>query len=421
MKTRPSLVVTACLLVAVALAGSVASTSSSYNGVTANPTSNFTAAASFGCTPPTVNPVWMTGFEHGVNTAATGSGLLDIDWNSSATITSDTAVKRNGSYALKIVKTSTSFTGGRSRTVASSMVVFRIAFRLNALPSGDVRDFLGVWDSTGDDALNIGYNNASQKLSVGFSGGTQRLSASTLSAGTWYLLDVRANYGVNTHTADWQLNGTPQTQATKNSSAETPNEIWLGPDNSDAVITVWFDDFIISQTSGDYPIGDGKVLGLSPNAVNSINNPSSVLKTSGGVDPDSTSWQLVDDVPVSGGADHIRQMAINTGAYVALDMADTAETCINGVQGEVAYASQNTNNAVAKTSLYDGGTERVVYNGLMNPGATVSYKSAIVSPASGTWTMAKVNALTMRVGHMSAMTSNYVAWGALMVEYNVDL
>ena len=99
-------------------------------GVTANPTSNFTAAASFGCTPPTVNPVWMTGFEHGVNTAATGSGLLDIDWNSSATITSDTAVKRNGSYALKIVKKKLGdvrivFTGAGASGIATAKLLMK--------------------------------------------------------------------------------------------------------------------------------------------------------------------------------------------------------------------------------------------------------------------------------------------------------
>jgi hypothetical protein len=418
MKSRPSLVVTAFLLVAVALAGSVASTSSSFNGVTANPTSNFTAAASFGCTPPTVNAVWMTGFEHGVNTAATGSGLLDVDWNSSATITSDTAVKRNGSYALKIVKTSTSFTGGRSRTVASSMVVFRIAFRLNALPSGDVRDFLGVWDSTGDDALNIGYNNASQKLSVGFSGGTQRLSASTISAGTWYLLDVRANYGVNTHTADWQLNGTPQTQATKASSAETPNEIWLGPDNSDAVITVWFDDFIISQTSGDYPIGDGKVLGLVPDAMGTSSDPSARLSTEAGA-WGSTTWNKLDEVPMTSTADYVRQTVVDGAAYLETTFGDTAETCINGVMGELAYHAASTSGNAPKTSLFESGTERVVYNGSMAT-TTLSYRTAMIAPAAGTWSQSKVNGLKARIGYTSAMLGQPY-WDAMMVEYNVDL
>jgi hypothetical protein len=171
MRVRPPLRRTACLLVALALAGSVASaTTSSYNGVTTNPTSNFTAAASFGCAPA-INPVWMTGFEHGVAAGAASSGLLDVDWNVSSTITADTATKRNGGYALKIVKGSPAATGGRSRTVSGSLVVFRIAFRFSFPPTGDVTDFMSVKDSTGDDRLNIGYNNASQKVSFGFAGG----------------------------------------------------------------------------------------------------------------------------------------------------------------------------------------------------------------------------------------------------------
>jgi ABC-type sugar transport system substrate-binding protein len=67
------------VLAALALGCVAMPTMSSFSGTSANPTSNFSAAASFGCTPATLNPVWMTGFEHGVTTAATGSGLMDID------------------------------------------------------------------------------------------------------------------------------------------------------------------------------------------------------------------------------------------------------------------------------------------------------------------------------------------------------
>ena len=417
MRPRPALVLTALLLVTVALAGSVASTASSFNGVTTNPTSNFTAAASFGCTPPTVNPVWMTGFEHGVNSAATGSGLLDIDWNSSVTITTDTAVKRNGSYALKIAKTSTSFTGGRSRSVASSMVVFRIAFRLGALPSGDVQNIMGIWSSNGNE-LNIGYNSASQKLSVGFASGTQRLSASTLSANTWYLLDVRANYGANPHTADWQLNGVAQTQATKAVAAETPTEVWLGPDEVDAVVTVWYDDLVISQTSSDYPIGDGKVLGLVPDAMGTSNDPSSRLSTESGA-WGSTTWNKLDEVPMTSTADYVRQTAVDASAYLETTFANTTETCINAVMGELAYHAASTSGNNSKTSLFESGTERVVYSGTMST-TTLSYRSAIIAPAAGTWSQSKVNGLTARIGYTSAMLGQPY-WDALMVEYNVDL
>jgi hypothetical protein len=417
MRSKSAPLSLALVLVALALGCAAMPTVSSFSGSTANPTSNFSAAASFGCTPQTLNPVWMTGFEHGVTTAATGSGLLDIDWNSAVTITADSSVKRSGNYSMKIVRTGGS-TGGRSRSVPSSMVVFRIAFRFSSLPSGDVENILGVW-STNANELNVGYVSATQKLSVAFVGGTQRTSTAALSANTWYVLDMRANFGANPHTADWQLNAVAQTQATKSAASETPSEIWLGPDGTESVaFTAWYDDFTISSTSSDYPIGDGSVLGLSPDAMGTSNDAGAKLSTEAGA-WGSTTWDKLDEVPMTSTSDYVKQTAVASGNYLELTFADTGSTCINGVQGELAYHASSTGGNSAKTSVFESGTERVVFSGSM-ASTTLVYKSAIIAVTSGTWTQAKVNALTARIGYASSITGQPY-WDDLMVEYNVDL
>jgi hypothetical protein len=419
---RMRLAVVVIVLSCVFLTTQAGPTSSAFSAVTANPSSTFASAASFGgCayTPATITPVWMTGFEHGVTTAAASSGLLDIDWTASGTVSADSTVKRNGGYSMKIVRPS-SDTVGRSRSVSSGMVVLRLAFRFNALPGGDLKDFTGVWSTNGNQ-LEIGYVSASQKVNLGFAGGTKRLSGTTISAGTWYVLDVRANYTVNPHTADWQLNAAAQTQATKSAAAEDPTEVWLGPDGGENVpLTMWFDDLLISQTSADYPVGDGKVLGLSPDAMGASSDPSGRLLNNDNTAWDASSWTKLTELPMTSTSTAIKQTVADGSAYVGISFGDTAETCANAVQAEVAYHSSSTTANVAKTSMMESGTERVVYSGAMNPNTTLTYRSAMISPASGTWNQTKVNGLSARIGFGSTIGA-HPFWDALMVEYNVDL
>jgi hypothetical protein len=285
-------------------------------------------------------------------------------------------------------------------------------------PPATSRELASAYGTGGNGNLLIGYDSASQKLSLGFSFGTQRLSASTLSAGTWYVLDTRVNYGVNPHTADWQLNGVAQTQATKAVNAESASETGFGPSVTDANFTLWVDDVVVSQTSGDYPIGDGKVLGLSPDAMGTSNDPSARLSTEAGA-WGATTWNKLDDAPMTSTADYVRQTAVDSSAYLETTFANTSETCINAVMGELAYHAASTNGNNSKTSLFEGATERVVYSGTMST-TTLSYRSAMIAPAAGSWTQAKVNGLTARIGYTSAMLGQPY-WDALMVEYNVDL
>jgi hypothetical protein len=160
---------------------------------------------------------------------------------------------------------------------------------------------------------------------------------------------------------------------------------------------------MISQTSGDYPIGTGKILGLSPNAMGTSSDPTAKLATEAGA-WGSTTWDKLDEVPMTSIGDYVRQVTADANVYLEVTYADTAETCINAVQGEVAYHS--------------GATERVVYAGIMSSLSVIN-RSVIVAPAAGTWDQTKVNGLTSRIGY-AVDNAPMQYWDALMLEYNVD-
>jgi hypothetical protein len=174
---------------------------------------------------------------------------------------------------------------------------------------------------------------------------------------------------------------------------------------------------MISQTSGDYPIGTGKILGLSPNAMGTSSDPTAKLATEAGA-WGSTTWDKLDEVPMTSIGDYVRQVTADANVYLEVTYADTAETCINAVQGEVAYHSESTSVNNGKTNVYDGATERVVYAGIMSSLSVIN-RSVIVAPAAGTWDQTKVNGLTSRIGY-AVDNAPMQYWDALMLEYNVD-
>jgi hypothetical protein len=132
----------------------------------------------------------------------------------------------------------------------------------------------------------------------------------------------------------------------------------------------------------------------------------------------ATSGRL-DDQPMSDFTDWAKQVSASATSYLEVQFADTSEACFNGVSGLLAYAASGTSSNDGRTSVFDGSTESVVHSGAMNT-TTLSYTSAMVSPAVPSWNQATVNGLKARIG----FSSNVAAvpyWNALMLEADVDL
>ncbi len=374
------------------------------NGLNVNTTVGITGAVP--CVTPT--PATLTGFESGV-VSNSGGGLFSAVSGTGAS--ADASVVRSGSYSLRI---NDPYLGQSnvSLPVVGGAAVVRLYLRLATLPTSDVTG-LFVMDASGGNDLRVGYDTSSQRLTIRFRNNAVTQASSTVVAGAWYRLDVRVSFNTNPRTADWQIDGAAQTSISSTENGSTLKTVRLGSTTSADVFVANYDDLYISTTLGDYPIGPGTVVGLRPDGMGASNNPASFREQDGST-IDASTYQRVNDAPMSSTSDYVRQQANGSGDYVEFTFEDTAANCIVGVSGIVAFHSQTTSRNDGDTRIVDGAAERVIFGGDMS-WTTLQYKSIIVTPSVDPWTMSAVNALTARVGY-SSDTNPYPYWDALLLE-----
>jgi hypothetical protein len=374
------------------------------NGLTV--TTNVGISGAAPCSSP--SPTRITGFEHGT-VDATGGGLFSNV--NGAGVTADAAVARTGAYSLKIVDPAGSNHSARL-AAAGTVAVVRLYLRLASLPPADVAELLSVDIAAGND-LRVGFQTSSNKLTIRFGNAAVTLAKTAVSADTWYRLDVRVTAGTTPRTADWELDGVPQASVSSAGAASTVNTLRLGSTVNADDDTVYFDDVLISATSGDFPIRGGGVVGLRPNGMGTNVNPAS-FSHEDATPIDANTYTRLADNPLGSVTQYVRQQVIGAGDYLELTMADTAASCIVGVSGIVAYHSAGTPVNNGKASIFDGATERVIVSGDMSL-VPLQYASAIVAPAAGTWTTGAVNGLQARVGYSADVTPNPY-WDSVLLE-----
>lgn len=406
MRKAPIRKITLLAVLGVAL-GTGAGAYAAFSSATGTTTQNFSAASSFNNCPGNTTPVWMTGFEHGV-TPVTGSGLSAYGTGAAV----DSTVKRTGSYSVKLTPAA-GVTAYAGPTVGGTTGVMRLAIRFPTLPSANVAQLAMLYPN---DAviLQLGYRASDQKLTLSWNGASPVASATAITAGTWYVIDMRARVGVSPRIGDWAINGVSQTSVTSAQAASTLAVALLGSLNGTDVYSANYDDVAVSQTSGDYPIGDGHINALAVDGVGTHNNPGNFTEDGGGA-IGATTWNRLDEVPMTSTADYVQQTANSSTSYLSFTFADPADTCIRAVSAVLAYHAGGSPADNGKTSLLDGSTERVVYSGDMSETA-LSYKQAVIAPASAPWTQTAVKGLTARVG-FSTDTNPNPFWDGLLLEY----
>jgi hypothetical protein len=392
----------------LALGASGGSTLGQFSATTSNSGNAFSAAATFppACTAAT--PYRLTGFEHGlVNTnlfnAVTGSAVIDA------------SKRRSGVYSAKVTKASgptASITEASEVGVQTNVV--SVALLLDALPVGDVSRFLSV--SGAGSALDLGYQASSQKLTLRWGTGALTTSSTTVAAGAWYPIDLRVDTSANPRTAQWRLNGVPQTSVSSAEAVGNQTSVVLGSSTTTDAFTTHYDDYMRSKTLGDYPVGPVTVRALRPNgmgvhvgATRFLNDDSTAV--------DALSYTRVDESPMDSSADGVIQVSASATSYVELSWADITDTCVKGVQAVVSQHKSGSPGDAMKTSVFDGTTERVVYSGDAG-GTAVTQKTAVIPPASAPWTPAAVNALVVRIGYSTDVSPTPV-WDSLLLEVAV--
>lgn len=351
-------------------------------------------------------PIFITGFETGAVPSVNGGVWSNV--TGSPTVTSTNP--NTGTYALNFNVTAAIGRAGKDLGSASYVQVARFYVRLNSLPSEEVRLFLMAKTAGSTNNIYFGYSNTQNKFFVS-TGGTYTYSANTISAGQYYLIDLRGDSsGANT-IIDWSINGTSQTQGSVAVTADTQTGWRLG--NNDA--KTWnanFDDLVISVTSADYPIGPGGTELIKPSADGTHNITTGTLQNQAGADINGSSvfaYSLVNSVPMGDATTYVQQAGASTTEYAEVQFGDIQSThsAILGAMAVLVYksASATTNNGGCIVSKDNFSTSTTLWGA---PGALSDYsessnfwKSAIISGVTDDTT---VNAIRARMGYASDAT-----------------
>jgi hypothetical protein len=360
--------------------------------------------------------VWLTGFEHGV-VSHQGGGIFDT-WNVTPEIIPGAA--RSGRYGLRI-SASSEFEVVRRPFPATPQVVIRFYVRLPSLPAS-TQQLLHLEPTSGQTA-KLNFNAATGRLQAVFWGSPQDASVAVM-PGAWHRVDMRVTTNATPKTIEWQVDGVPQATVSEVDTAADLIRLQIGPGGS-ATYVCDYDDFALSHTAGDYPIGEGFVVPLRPSADGGHNAGTNVIERQDGQDIGVvTAFGLLDEVPMSSTVDHVRQVAAGAGNFAEVQFEDVGVTAIQDVIGLLAYNSSGTsaNNGACVARRADG-TETEIWGTPAAPldmsESVLFYKSALVARPAGGWTQPEVNALRMRMGYSTA-ASPIPQWQSVLFEVAVE-
>jgi hypothetical protein len=359
----------------------------------------------------------LTGFEHGLATiSANGGGLADAI---TGTPVVQSTIVHSGSYALKL---DASATNAVTKNISGTMLVGRLYFYYEALPTNDAM-ILRVGCASGAYCyFHYRPEDTPDHFYCGFNGNASDTASSiTPVTGQWYRLDFRIDVSSNPYTVSWQIDGTAQTQHSYAAAATTLSTFNLRTGTGLAQI-VYHDDVILSATSGDYPIGVGSIEGLRPTSDGTHNAGANVIEDNDGNDIGAvTAYDHLSKDPFSSSlGTYIKQSATGTGNYAEVNFADTSLSTIQGARALLQYRSSGTNaneggcividEDATETTVWGDPTTRADYSE-----SSMFYKSAILPTPSGGWDAAAINALKARIGYSNGV-ADVPYWCALLIE-----
>lgn len=369
------------------------------------------AASAQSVCPPSPTAAWLNGMEHGM-----GSLGYPHLWIYNRGGMMDGTVSRSGGFSLRERRPDYGWVAYTQQYTSSYRNVMSFAIRLDTLPEADVSHFAKAETFASD--LHLGFRASDDRLTLRW--GTQEAKVSTVPMieKTWYTIDLRWETTQNPMTADWMVAGVPQ-ESTSIAELGGAQRIQFGSELSgDTPFTVHFDDIVASYTATDYPIGATRVLPLRPNA-NGVHTGADRFRDDDGSAIDPTSWSRLDDARMDDLRDgHVKQVVASTTSNLEFAFDDTAEPCIDAVQSIFAFHKTKSTTNHAKTSVFEGPSETLVYSGNVPNTNVIGIQTKLVKPALGAWTPASVNALTMRLGYSSDVAPEPM-WDGLLFEMAV--
>ena len=359
-----------------------------------------------------MNPVWFTGFEHGVATlTANGGGLCDAV---SGTISISSSYTHNDRYSLKA--NPTAGTCYFSKTISTNKLVIRVYIYFVTKPNG-ANSFLVAGYNSGSTYPVLYYSNVTDKLYVGYNGiDFSQASSMTINTGQWYCVDLSFDTSTtDAFTINWTIDGTAQTQAlaTAGATAFTMTALRLGCPTNNVTAEVYFDDVITSYTSADYPLTITGIEGLSPSTDGTHVSATQIQKADSSNITSATTdaHDSVNTVPIGDSALYIKQ--VTTGSYYAEVKVSASQTNILGATALLAYRAATA--TTDKAAFYVIDEDAVLTTIWGNPTTTadfsessVFYKNQILPVTAGGWDEGAINALKFRFGKSDDI--NPVPW-----------
>lgn len=386
-------------------------------------------------------PVYLTGWEFGLFSVS-GSGLINT---ANGTPTVVATGRAPGVYCAQVVHSAvaTNFTppylpGAGTKT----LLVFVIYIRKSADNSNIIAYALSMnvtagnqprfsFQTTGEVVVSIGNPIAGGS-------GTQTIVGPVVANDTWVRIDARVDVGNNPNTIDWMVNGVKQSQVSvaQTGTTFTGTPFTLGNSLTTQTMAYSWDDFVVSETSGDYPLGECVVLPILPGADGVHNAGSGVFidsdaATSPNFDNTTTNaWTFVDDAlpwtTTRSTTDCISAETHTAGAYMEIAPATAPQGMgkAMGVRALLAYSSSATQaNLAATQAKNSAGTVVDIYGTINGTGADYSetsnfFKGAIVTPPAIGWNKDEIEAIRWRCGLPSGAgdVSPRPTWQMLMLE-----
>ncbi len=414
----PALKIALALIAAACASAFAGYTVSAYSSAAGSSGSTFQTAASYNtCPNTTLTGGYVTGLEYGRRPYA-GDSLF----SQGTGVSVDAAVARTGSYSLKIAAAAAQGHAYWWWVPAQPTPIVRFALRMDSLPAGNVAQLLSM--TAGGGALaELRYVAATQKLALavtGATGGTPVVAtaSSQVTAGAWHVVEIRYDVSTASHVASWQIDEVSQPPANVTGTATGVSQTYFGTRTTTDTYTAYYDDIVIASAGSQYPLGDGRVRALAPNAMGTHSGAANFTDDDGTA-IDANSWQRLDESPLSTTTDFIQQTGASGTSYAEIAFADTTETCIRAVHGYISIHSVSSNQAnSAKVSVFDASTESIIKSGNFVANNTFSRDgSKAVSPATA-WSQAALNGLVARFGYAADNSPTPILDGILL-EYEV--
>lgn len=374
----------------------------------------------------------LTGFEFGtVLGLATGSvnntdRIFDSLAGTPAIVTTS---PRSGDYCLELSSSAAaeSVTWGEAAPEQLGSISTQMPLRLSvyfptSLPGADL-ELLKLTPATAADAVVLRYESSDSTLGLKLGTGTEVFSSQAVTANQWISIDLRVDGRTTAGKCDWRIDYlddetyVDQTQATATITAVVSGwTLRLGWASS-STATVRYDDVVVGLVGGHYPLGNMKILAVTPDPAGTllVGGSSANFQTFSN-NGTLAAWDAtvardaIDERPPTIGAtaDGFAQIATATGDYVEIPMttvnAANMGAAIRAVRMLACGWAASTTAATIGFRAYDGTTETQLIAGsgdkdFDNSTTNPLWSCKMVRGAGRfDWTQAKLDALAFRVG-----------------------